>query len=49
MKFLNVFPNEKKITIISVENSNEYKYYTLDKLYGVLKTYELEMQYDEYV
>lgn len=31
---------------VLVRNSQEYKNYTLDRLYGVLKTYELKMQQD---
>ena len=32
---------------VSLRHSHEFKDYTLDKLYGVLRTYELEIQQDE--
>ena len=32
---------------VSLMHSHEFKDYTLDKLYGVLRTYELEIQQDE--
>ena len=32
---------------LSLRHSHEFKDYTLDKLYGVLRTYELEIQQDE--
>ena len=33
--------------IVSLRHSHKFKYYTLEKLYGVLRTYELEIQQDE--
>ena len=32
---------------ISLRNSQDYKDFTLERLYGILKTYELEMEQDE--
>ena len=32
---------------VSLRHSREFKDYTLDKLYGVLRTYELQIQQDE--
>ncbi|XP_074324260.1 uncharacterized protein LOC141661156 [Apium graveolens] len=43
MKFLRSLPKEWKSTTVSIRNSYDYKDHTLDRLYGVLKTYELEM------
>ena len=31
----------------SLRNSQDYKDFTLERLYGILKTYELEMEQDE--
>ena len=47
LKFLRALPKEWKPITVSLRNSHDYKEYTLDKLYGVLKTYELEMEQDE--
>lgn len=47
LNFLRALPNEWKTTTVSVLYSYEYKDYTLDRLYGVLKTHELEMKQDE--
>ena len=47
LKFLRSLPKEWKPMTVSLRNSQEYKSYTLDRLYGVLKTYELEMEQDE--
>ena len=33
--------------MVYLRHSNEFKDYNLEKLYGVLKTYELEIQQDE--
>ena len=33
--------------IISLRNTQEYIYFTLERFYGVSKTYELEMEQDE--
>ncbi|KAL8103865.1 hypothetical protein AgCh_028164 [Apium graveolens] len=32
---------------VSLRNSQDYKEYTLDRLYGILKTYKLEIEQDE--
>ena len=32
---------------VSLRNTQEYKDFTLERLYGTLKTYELEMEQDE--
>ena len=32
---------------VSLRNTQEFKDYTLERLYGTLKTYELEMEQDE--
>ena len=32
---------------MSLMHSHDFKDYTLDKLYGILRTYELEIQQDE--
>ena len=47
MKFLRSLPKEWKPMTVSLRHSHEFKDYTLDKLYGVLRTYELEIQQDE--
>ena len=47
LKFLRSLPKEWKPMTVSLRNSQEYKSFTLDRLYGVLKTYELEMEQDE--
>ena len=47
MKFLRVLPKEWKPMTVSLRNTQEFKDYTLERLYGTLKTYELEMEQDE--
>ena len=47
LKFLRSLPKEWKPMIVSLRHSHEFKDYTLDKLYGVLRIYELEIQQDE--
>ena len=47
MKFLRSLPKEWKPMTVSLRHSHEFKEYTLEKLYGVLRTYELEIQQDE--
>ena len=47
LKFLRSLPKEWKPMTVSLRHSHEFKDYTLDKLYGVLRTYELEIQQDE--
>ena len=32
---------------VSLRNSHDYKDFTLERLYGIFKTYELEMEQDE--
>ena len=46
-KFLRSLPKEWKPMTVSHRHSHEFKDYNLEKLYGVLKTYELELQQDE--
>ena len=40
-------PKEWKPMTVSLKHSHEFKDYNLEKLYGVLKTYELEIQQDD--
>ncbi|KAK1369557.1 hypothetical protein POM88_035649 [Heracleum sosnowskyi] len=40
-------PKEWTPMTISLRNTQEYKDFTLERLYGTLKTYELEMEQDE--
>ena len=47
IKFLRSLPKEWKPMTVSLRHSYEFKDYNLEKLYGVLKTYELEIQQDE--
>ena len=47
LKLLRFLPNEWKPMTVSLRHSHEFKDYNLEKLYGVLKTYELEIQQDE--
>ena len=47
IKFLRSLPQEWKPLTIFNRHSHEFKDYNLEKLYGVLKTYELEIQQDE--
>ncbi|KAK1366625.1 hypothetical protein POM88_042186 [Heracleum sosnowskyi] len=47
LKFLRALPKEWKPMTVSLRNTQEYKDYTLERLYGTLKTYELEMEQDE--
>ena len=47
LKFLRSLPKEWKQMIVSLRHSHEIKDYTLYKLCGVLRTYELEIQQDE--
>ena len=47
LKFLRSLPKEWKPMTVSLRHSHEFKDYNLEKLYGVLKTYELEIQHDE--
>ncbi|GBC54548.2 interaptin-like [Rhizophagus irregularis DAOM 181602=DAOM 197198] len=47
LKFLRALPKEWKPMTVSLRNTQEFKDYTLERLYGTLKTYELEMEQDE--
>ena len=47
LKFLRSLPKEWKPMTVSLRHSHEFKDYNLEKFYGVLKTYELEIQQDE--
>ena len=47
LKFLRSLPKECKPITVSLRHSHEFKDYNLERLYGVLKTYELEIQQDE--
>ena len=47
MKFLRSLPKEWKPMTVSLRHSHELKEYTFENLYGVLRTYELEIQQDE--
>ncbi|KAL8104283.1 hypothetical protein AgCh_028487 [Apium graveolens] len=47
LKFLRSLPKEWKPMTVSLRNSQDYKDFILERLYGILKTYELEMEKDE--
>ena len=47
LKFLRSLPRDCKSMTVSLRHSHEFKDYNLEKLYGVLKTYELEIQQDD--
>ena len=47
MKFLKALPKKWKPMTVSPRNTQEYKEYTLERLYETLKTYEFEMELDE--
>ena len=47
LKFLRYLPKDCKSMIVSLKHSHEFKDYNLKKLYGVLKTYELEIQQND--
>ena len=47
LKFLRALPKEWKPMTVSLRNTQEFKDYTLERLYGTLKTYELETEQDE--
>ncbi|KAL8134079.1 hypothetical protein AgCh_009229 [Apium graveolens] len=47
LKFLRSLPKEWKPMIVSLRNSQDYKEFTLERLYGILKTCELEIEQDE--
>ena len=41
LKFIRSLPKEWKLMTVSLRHLHEFKDYNLEKLYGVLKTYEL--------
>ena len=47
LKFLRSLPKEWKPMTVALRHSHDYHEYNLEKLYGVLKTYELELEQDE--
>ena len=47
MKFLRALPKDWKPMTVSLRNTQEYKGYTLERMYDILKTYELEMEQDD--
>ena len=47
LKFLRSLPKEWKPMTVSLRNSQDYKEFTLKRLYGILTTYELEIEQDE--
>ncbi|KAL8102655.1 hypothetical protein AgCh_027252 [Apium graveolens] len=47
VKFLRSLPKEWKPMTVSLRNSQDYKEFILERLYGILKTYELEIEQDE--
>ncbi|KAL8100273.1 hypothetical protein AgCh_032501 [Apium graveolens] len=47
IKFLRSLPKEWKPMIVSLRNSQDYKEFTFERLYDILKTYALEIEQDE--
>ena len=47
LKFLRSLPKKWKPMTVSLRNSHEFKDNNLEKMYGVLKTYEWVIQQDE--
>ncbi|XP_063949970.1 uncharacterized protein LOC135152795 [Daucus carota subsp. sativus] len=47
IKFLRALPRDWKPMIVALRQPRNFNEYSLDKLYGILKTYELEIQQDE--
>lgn len=47
LKFIRALPREWKPITMSMRNTQEYREYSLERLYGILKTYELEMEQDD--
>ena len=47
LKFLRSLPKDWKPMTVSLRHSHEFKDYNLEKVYGVVKTYELEIQQDD--
>ncbi|XP_063936091.1 uncharacterized protein LOC135147168 [Daucus carota subsp. sativus] len=47
LKFLRALPRDWKPMTVALRQAQNFNEYSLDKLYGILKTYELEIQQDE--
>ncbi|XP_063942761.1 uncharacterized protein LOC135150404 [Daucus carota subsp. sativus] len=47
LKFLRALPRDWKPMTVVIRQAQNFNEYPLDKLYGILKTYELEIQQDE--
>ncbi|KAL8120221.1 hypothetical protein AgCh_017385 [Apium graveolens] len=47
LKFFRSLPKEWKLMTVLLRNSLDYKKFTLERLYGILKTYELEIEQNE--
>ncbi|XP_063945970.1 uncharacterized protein LOC135151450 [Daucus carota subsp. sativus] len=47
LKFLRALPRDWKPMTVALRQAQNFNEYFLDKLYGILKTYELEIQQDE--
>ena len=47
LKFLRSLPKDWKPMTVALRQAHDFNEYSLDKLYGILKTYELEIQQDE--
>ena len=47
LKFLRALPRDWKPMTVVIRQAQNFNEYSLDKLYGILKTYELEIQQDE--
>ncbi|KAL8126889.1 hypothetical protein AgCh_013981 [Apium graveolens] len=47
LKLFRSLPKKWKPMTVSLRNSQDYKEFTLERLYGILKTYELEIEQDE--
>lgn len=47
IKFLRSLPKEWKPIIVRIMQSHNYVEYTFEKLYTILKTYELKVYQDE--
>ncbi|XP_063942882.1 uncharacterized protein LOC135150486 [Daucus carota subsp. sativus] len=47
IKFLRALPRDWKPMTVALRQAQNFNEYSLDKLYGILKTYELEIQQDE--
>ena len=47
LKFLRALPKDWKPMTVALRQAQNYNEYSFDKLYGILKTYDLEIQRDE--